>query len=88
MKIFRKFLTILTFVVAANFAFAAGKVNINTADAATLATELVGIGSTKAAAIVKYREENGPFKSVESITAVEGIGEKTLESNADRMVIE
>ncbi len=41
----------------------AGPVNLNTADAATLARELDGIGPAKAQAIVEYRQKNGPFKS-------------------------
>ena len=59
----------------------AGAVNINTADANTLARELVGIGSAKASAIVKYRTEKGPFKSPEELKKVEGVGESTYERN-------
>lgn len=54
------------------------KVNINTADTAQLTT-LSGIGQKKAEAIIAYREENGPFKSVEELKEVSGIGEKTVE---------
>ena len=54
-------------------------VNINTADAATLAGSLRGIGQRKAEAIVAYRNENGPFKSVDDLVNVKGIGAKTLE---------
>jgi competence ComEA-like helix-hairpin-helix protein len=54
-------------------------VNINTADAATLAGSLRGIGRSKAEAIVAYRSENGPFKSVDDLVNVKGIGPKTLE---------
>ncbi len=59
----------------------AGAVNINTADAKTLAKELVGIGPAKAEAIVKYRAEKGPFKSPEELRKVEGVGEATYEHN-------
>ncbi len=52
------------------------KVNINTADAAELTT-LSGIGEVKAAAIVTYREEHGPFGSAEEIMKVDGIAEAT-----------
>ena len=41
----------------------AGPVNLNSADAATLAKELDGIGPAKAQAIVEYRQKNGPFRS-------------------------
>jgi competence protein ComEA len=61
-------------------AFAA-PVNINTADAQTIADSLKGIGLKKAEAIVKYRTEKGPFKAVEELTNVNGIGEKTIEKN-------
>ena len=54
-------------------------VNINTADAATLAQSLRGIGQSKAEAIVAYRKENGPFKSVDDLVNVRGIGAKTME---------
>ena len=64
-------------------AFAAGKVNINTADAATMAAGLNGIGDAKAQAIVAYREENGPFKSADGLAQVKGIGLKTVEKNRD-----
>ena len=56
-------------------------VNINTADAPTLAKELAGVGIAKAQAIVKYRSEKGPFKSADELKKVEGIGESTYERN-------
>jgi competence protein ComEA len=55
----------------------AGKININTADEAAL-TSLKGIGKTKAKAIIDYRQQNGPFKTVDDLTKVKGIGDKTL----------
>lgn len=59
----------------------AGAVNINTADAKTLARELVGVGPAKAEAIVKYRSDKGPFKDPEELKKVEGIGAATYEHN-------
>jgi len=56
-------------------------VNINTADAPTIAKELKGIGDKKAQAIVNYRKQHGPFKTIESLTEVKGIGLKTVEKN-------
>ena len=62
-------------------------VNINTADAAALADALVGVGQSKAAAIVAYRKEHGPFKSAEQLAEVKGIGDKLVQKNHDRIVI-
>lgn len=59
----------------------AGPVNVNTADAETISAELKGVGLSKAMAIVEYREKHGPFQSVEDLTLVSGIGERTLERN-------
>lgn len=61
-------------------------VNINTADIEELKT-LTGIGDVKAAGIIKYREENGGFQSVEELTKVDGIGEKTLSKFIDKVDI-
>lgn len=62
-------------------AFAASPVNINKADASTIAKSLDGIGQSKAAAIVAYRDAHGPFKSVDELTLIKGIGKATLERN-------
>ena len=58
---------------------AAGPVNVNTADAEVLA-ELPGIGPAKAAAIIAYREEHGPFASLEELDEVKGISARMTES--------
>jgi competence protein ComEA len=57
------------------------KVNVNTASADALSELLTGIGPKKAEAIVTYRETNGPFKSVDDLLNVKGIGQATLEKN-------
>ncbi len=54
-------------------------VNINSATATELAN-LKGLGDAKAKAIVAYREKNGPFKSVDDLEQVSGIGDKLLAS--------
>lgn len=59
----------------------AAPVNINTADADTIARSLSGVGLTRARAIVKYRQANGPFKSPDELTAIRGIGPKMIEKN-------
>lgn len=53
-------------------------VDINTADQ-TLLTSLPGVGDYLARRILEYRQENGPFTSVEDLLNVSGIGEKKLE---------
>lgn len=63
-----------------------GKVNINTADESGLAT-LSGIGDTRAKAIIAYREENGPFATIEDIMNVSGIKEGTFEKIKDDIVV-
>ncbi len=62
-------------------------VNINTADAATLAEVLKGVGQSKAEAIVAYRKEHGAFKSPEQLADVKGIGDKLVQTNHDRIVV-
>lgn len=52
-------------------------VNINKAEAAEL-TSLPGIGEKKAQAIIDYRKANGPFKKIDDLQNVKGIGAKTL----------
>ena len=69
----------------ATSALAADKVNINTADAATIDAVLLNIGPAKAQAIVDYRKANGAFKSAEELAMVKGIGLKTIEKNRDRI---
>ncbi len=62
-------------------------VNVNQADAEQIAAELKGVGLTKAAAIVEYREQHGPFKTVEQLTEVKGIGLKTVEKNRSEILL-
>jgi len=63
-----------------------GKVNINSATAAEL-DSLSGIGPTKAQAIVDYRNQNGPFRSIDDLLNVTGIGPKTLETIRDQITV-
>ena len=65
-----------------------GPVNVNTADADTIARELRGVGPAKARAIVTYREENGPFETVDDLLKVQGIGPKVLEDNKKDILLE
>src|SRR5688572_18655307 len=70
------------------FVVSAGPVDINTADAKTLARELQGIGLARAQAIVEYREKNGPFKSAEDLSKIKGIGAYVIEQNRANIQIE
>jgi len=69
-------------------AFAGKAVNINTADAATLAETLDGVGVKRAEAIIAYRNEHGPFKKVEDLEKVQGISAKTVEKNRAMILLE
>ena len=64
-----------------------GPIDLNTADAPALAAALAGVGSAKAQAIVDYRRRHGPFKSVDELALVKGIGPRTLERNRDRLTV-
>ena len=63
------------------------RININTAGADAL-TELKGIGPKKAAAIVAFRTEHGPFKKLEDVMLVKGIGQKLFSKIQDQITIQ
>ena len=63
-------------------------VNINSADAETIASVLMGVGVEKAKAIVAYREQHGRFYVAEELTAVKGIGKNTVLKNEARIRID
>ncbi len=86
MQILRTILAVAALTASA--AVFAGPVNINTADAQTISAELTGVGLARAQAIVAYRAEHGPFRSVDELLNVKGIGERTLELNAENIRIE
>ena len=67
---------------------AASPVNINTADKATLITAISGVGEKKAEAIIEYREQYGPFKSIDEITKIKGIGQGILDKNRENLSVE
>lgn len=64
-----------------------GRVNINTADRTALMT-LSGIGETRAAAIIAYREANGAFDSIEDIKNVEGIKDAVFQKISDNITVD
>jgi competence ComEA-like helix-hairpin-helix protein len=63
------------------------KININTADVTEL-QKLPGIGPSIAARIVEYRVQNGPFRAIEEITGVRGIGEARLNSLRNSITVD
>jgi competence protein ComEA len=63
----------------------AGPVDINSADAATIARELNGVGESRARAIVEFREKNGRFASPDDVLKVSGIGPQVLKLNRDNI---
>jgi competence protein ComEA len=71
---------------AATVAPSSAPININTASAAEL-DGLPGIGAKTAARIVEYRQKNGPFKKVEELMNVQGIGEKNFLKLKDRITV-
>lgn len=75
-------------IMLAPAALLAGPVNINTADARTLALELTGVGPALAEAIIRDRAENGAFSSAEDLVRVRGIGEHVLEMNKGNILVE
>ena len=66
----------------------AGPVNVNTADAKTLARELQGVGMAKAEAIIAHREKNGPFKNADDLVKVKGLGKKLVDQNKSNLRFE
>jgi competence protein ComEA len=79
-----KYLLIATlFALASTVAFGAGKLDINRASAAEIAAIMNGIGLAKAEAIVAYRDLHGPFKSIDQLAEVKGVGLKTVEKNRE-----
>lgn len=62
-------------------------ININTASAEQLSERLNGVGMKRAENIIKYRDTNGDFTSVEQLLSVTGIGEKVLEKNRSNIAL-
>ncbi len=62
------------------------KINVNTATEAELQT-ISGIGAKKAQEIIRFRDEQGPFKTIEELKNVPGIGEKTVERLKDMLTV-
>ena len=76
----------MAMILSTGLAFAADKVNVNTATKAEL-VEIKGIGEGTADAIIKYREENGSFKNLDDLINVKGIGEKKVAKWTDQLSV-
>jgi len=74
-------------LVALSASVSAAPVDINTANAAMLATAIDGVGEKKAATIVQYRETYGPFASVDDLAKIKGIGAVTVERNRPKLMV-
>jgi competence protein ComEA len=81
----RTFMAVLLWATAG--LASAGPVNVNTADADTLAAELDGVGTVRAQAIVAHREAHGPFRSKDDLMEVNGIGEATVAENRENILL-
>lgn len=86
MDIFRK--TLLAVCLLIPTLLFAETVNINTADKESLMSAIKGVGEKRAEAIIAYREEHGPFKSIEDLADVKGVGLSIVEANTDNISIE
>jgi len=84
-----KFLiTLLATCMLTSMVWAAEPVNINTASAEQLAANLNGVGLSKAALIVQYREANGPFTHMDELVNVKGIGLRIVDKNREVILVQ
>lgn len=85
----RKFAVVCfsAFLLGLSAVVSAAPVDINTADATALAQSIKGVGAKRAEAIVAYRKEHGPFKTVDELAKVPGIGAKMVEANRQNLAV-
>ena len=85
MKLLVQWILFAAFFVATP-TFAASQVDVNSADARALAESLDGVGLAKAEAIVAWRQQHGPFETLDDLSKVDGIGPHILERNREAIV--
>lgn len=85
MRTIQSILVLLTMLISVS-SFA-GPVDINSADASTLASVITGVGESRASAIVEYRNTHGPFISVDDLSNVKGIGMKTVDKSRNNLMV-
>ena len=84
----KSLLTLLATGLFSIWAWAAQPVNVNSASVEEIAEGLKGVGMTKAAAIVDYRNTNGKFKHVDELVNVKGIGIRTVDINREFLLLD
>ncbi|MEE4249898.1 MAG: helix-hairpin-helix domain-containing protein [Alcanivoracaceae bacterium] len=67
---------------------ASQSVNINSDEASVLSAGLTGVGLSRAEDIIRYREEFGPFTTIDQLSEVKGIGKATLDKNRARITLD
>ena len=77
---------LVTLLIVPGILFAEA-ININTADKETLMTSIKGVGEKRAEAIIDYREQNGPFKSVDDLAEISGIGQTIVDDNRENLTV-
>ena len=84
----KQWLRIASFIMATAGSIAvAAPVDINSASSDQLAEAMVGVGKSKADAIVQDRDKNGKFKSVDELSRVKGIKSSTIDKNRDKITV-
>lgn len=84
---YRKRLIAALLVALPFCSFAGAAININTADSEALVEGMKGVGPQKAMAIVRYRQQYGPFQHIDDLSQVDGIGQKTVDRNRDNLTV-
>ena len=76
---------LLTLLLLMCSVVSAAQIDINSASAEVIAKNLKGIGPSKAAAIVRFRDANGPYEKIADLSRVKGVGKKTLDANKENI---
>jgi len=82
---FKKLIFIVLFTIS-TLVIAGEAIDINSADKEILMTAK-GIGEKRAAAIITYRDENGPFNSIDQLSDIKGISQNIVDDNREILVI-
>lgn len=80
------FALVLSLFLSISFAYAADKIDLNTATSEELQM-LNGVGPSTADAIIQYRDAHGKFKTVDELANVKGIGDKKLEKLSNDLTV-